>query len=367
MHTAPALTDLYVYCTSGCNLACRHCWIDPVAAAPVARGNERYLAPDLLADILEQGTALGLRAVKLTGGEPLLHPHVSLMLKSIADRGLNLRLETNATLLTDGHADLVAESRDAFAAVSLDGSTSEIHDQIRGVRGCFDKAVRGIAALIARGIHVQIIMTIMRANYRHVDDVIRLGRQLGVRSVKLNVLQPSGRAVVISAKGGGLSIAESVELGRRVEQDYPLDATFRVYFDHPPAFIPLGRLLFSESAEPSGCGIHHILGVLSDGSYALCGVGANYRELSFGHAERDSLAAVWNDAPVLRSLRSGLPNRLGGVCGRCVHKMTCLGMCVAQNFLAGGGLFGPHWYCAAAAAAGLFPASRLQDPTGAPE
>ena len=69
--TIPPLQHLYVYLTGGCNLACRHCWIDPVHQPPGAPGPELDL--DLLNAILDQAKDLGLSGVKLTGGEPLLH------------------------------------------------------------------------------------------------------------------------------------------------------------------------------------------------------------------------------------------------------------------------------------------------------
>lgn len=62
---------------------------------------------------------------------------------------------------------------------------------------------------------------------------------------------------------------------------------------------------------------------------------------------------------MVNALREGLPLRLGGVCGRCLMKGRCLGMCVAQNYYGAGSLWAPHWFCEQAEAAGLFPASRL--------
>ncbi len=66
------LNQFYFYLTEGCNLACRHCWLAPKL------DREGTLYPTLPVDLFEtairEAKPLGLKAVKLTGGEPLLHP-----------------------------------------------------------------------------------------------------------------------------------------------------------------------------------------------------------------------------------------------------------------------------------------------------
>ena len=112
------------------------------------------------------------------------------------------------------------------------------------------------------------------------------------------------------------------------------------------------------------CGIRGVLGVLADGSYALCGIGEHVPELVFGKAGRDGLAEVWGGNPVLRQIREGMPRRLEGVCGECLMKGVCLGSCIAQNYYRRRNLWAPFWFCEEARKSGLFPVTRL---TGPPE
>lgn len=65
------LEQIYFYLTEGCNLACRHCWLSPKLQGE----SKTYptLSIELFHSILEQAKPLGLKAVKLTGGEPLMH------------------------------------------------------------------------------------------------------------------------------------------------------------------------------------------------------------------------------------------------------------------------------------------------------
>jgi molybdenum cofactor biosynthesis enzyme MoaA len=70
----PKLGMIYFYLTAGCNLRCRHCWL-----APQFQTEKRQypaLEPDLFRHILREAKPLGLSCVKLTGGEPLMHPQI---------------------------------------------------------------------------------------------------------------------------------------------------------------------------------------------------------------------------------------------------------------------------------------------------
>lgn len=358
--TRPPLNSLYLYLTEGCNLACRHCWI-----APKFQSGERVypsLPLPMIRDIVAQAKPLGLSSVKLTGGEPLMHPDILDILRYLRSEDLNVTIETNGVLCTPELAAEIALCRGRFVSVSLDGADAETNEWVRGVPGSFAAAVRGIKNLVAAGVRPQIIMTVMRRNFHQVEDIIRLAESLGAGSVKYNVMMPCARGEDMHKKGEALSLPELIELGRRVENELIPRTKLRLVFHHPAAFRPLGRMYGEAGDGCSRCGVFGILGVLSDGSYALCGIGEQVPELIFGHASRDKLADVWADNPVLREIRAGIPGKLEGICGECVMKSLCLGSCVAQNYYATRDLFAPFWYCEEARKLGLFPASRLTRP-----
>jgi len=352
------LRTLYLYLTEGCNLLCRHCWLAPRLDRTGMEGAS--LDPDLLEDVLGQGRELGLDSVKLTGGEPFLHPGILRILDLVRREDLHLSLETNGTRLTAELAEAAAACRQTFASVSLDGADPESHEYVRGVPGCFQAALRGIGHLVGAGVRTQIILTVMRHNCGQLEALVRLAEDLGVGSVKFNVVQPAERGQSLHRSGEALGVAELVHLGRWVEQDLARRTGLKLYFSYPMAFRSLRHMFDREEGGGcSACGVLRILGLLPDGSYALCGVGRTVPELVFGNAAADRLADVWLGNPVLKSLRDGLPDRLEGVCGRCLMRHRCRGACLAQNFYTSRSLWAPYWFCQAAEEKGIFPASRL--------
>jgi MoaA/NifB/PqqE/SkfB family radical SAM enzyme len=99
------LNRVYFYLTEGCNLACRHCWLAPKFDP---QGNRFAMLPvEVFEQVLREAKPLGLQGVKLTGGEPLLHPRISQLLEIIRREELHLAVETNGLLCTPA---LAAES-----------------------------------------------------------------------------------------------------------------------------------------------------------------------------------------------------------------------------------------------------------------
>ena len=117
------LNELYFYLTDACNLACRHCWLEP-QYCPEEKAIS-VIDHSLFTAILDQAEPLGMKGVKLTGGEPLLHPQIDQLLDIIRQKRLRLTVETNGTLCTPNLAERIAACERAFAAVSLDAAEAD--------------------------------------------------------------------------------------------------------------------------------------------------------------------------------------------------------------------------------------------------
>ena len=357
------LDTLYFYLTEGCNLACRHCWMGPRFDAT---GNHYPTLPiELFEMAIREAKPLGLSGVKLTGGEPLLHPHFTRFLDVVQREGLKLTIETNGLLCTPEIAAEIAKIPSRFVSVSIDGTDAATHEWVRGVPGSFNAACQAVRNLVAAGIKPQVIFTIMRINAAQIDAIVTMVEALGAGSLKFNVVQPTARGEKLHENQETLSIADLIKLGRHVEQDLAPKTKLKLFFHYPHAFKTLKNIAHGDGC--TACGIFGILGVIASGQYALCGIGEQMPELVFGTVGKDKLEKVWRDNATLNAIREGLPKRLEGVCGRCLMKERCRGSCLAQNYYSKGNLWGANWFCEQAEAAGLFPASRLgSNPIQAP-
>ncbi len=250
------LNCIYFYLTEGCNLACRHCWIAPKFQG----GGKSYpsLSVELFESIIQQAKLLGLTGVKLTGGEPLLHPHIRELLAIVRREDLGLTVESNGVLCTPELAEDLKSCKNTFISVSLDGANAETHEWMRGVDGSFEAALQGIRNLVSVGFRPQVIMSIVRRNRDQMEAVVRLAESLGAGSVKFNLVQPTARGEKMHEQGEALTIDELVDLGAWVESTLSSATKLPLFYSHPAAFKPMSKMFGNQQ----GCGVCGILGII---------------------------------------------------------------------------------------------------------
>lgn len=352
------LTQLNFYITEGCNLSCRHCWV-PAHPSNNGKGH-RFLPVEIFRQVVEEALPLGLRAVRISGAYPLLHPDLYTMLDLTERMELSLVIEANGAGMTPELARRLARIPQVTASVGLDGVDAVTHDSLHGTPGGFAAAVSALRALAHAGLAPEIVFTLLRRNAGQVAALIGLAQELGAGAIRLSIPQQQNGAWI----GDELRVEELIALGRRVERQMAFTTRIRLVFDQPPAFRglhPQARI------EGQGrCGVLNMLSVLPSGAYTLCGLSqpaaeGGTPELVFGQAGTDPLEQVWKQQPAILMLRSGMPEKLEGVCDRCAMKSACLGNCAVENYLRTGSFWSPHWFCEAAEQAGLFPASRLTE------
>lgn len=350
----PPLTSLYLYVSGSCNLACRHCWIEPDCQA--GKRNGRFIKLAHLKKALREAKPLGLGSVKLTGGEPMLHPRFREIVDLIDGQQVDMFMETNGVLIDDNMARfLKAKNHFGFVSVSLDGARAATHDWLRGVKGSYKLAVGGIKALVKAGFRPQMICTLHKGNVAELEDVVKLAQRLGCGSVKFNHVQHMGRGDRF-AERNGFQVRELIRLNEKIAKEIQPKYRTPIFFDIPIAFFSIGKFL--KSAVPC-CHVLNILGLLSSGDISICGIGVTVPELNFGNIGRDRLADVWVKSPKLKEMRRLVPDRFTGVCGRCLHRQTCLGACIANNYHQAKKFAASYFFCHQAHKQGLFPASRL--------
>ena len=358
----PPLTTFYLYLTASCNLRCRHCWIAPAFTGGKAVKGTTIDLPALEAAVAEAKT-LGLASAKLTGGEPMLHPQFLAIVDMLTAEGIYLNMETNGTLLTRKMAHHLKEKTSVgFISVSIDSPDPEEHDAFRGVKGSFDRALRGLDHLVEAGYtNVQVIMSVHRGNRDRMEDLVRLAADHGAASVKFNPVTCTGRGQAMHEQGEGLDFEENLALSRYVEDVLRKKAPVPVTLAMPPSLTPFGEL-WRTRGESCDCGVSSVLGILGTGEIALCGVGRTTPELVYGHLGKDSIRTIWLTHPLLLRLRQELDDfqHYPGICGSCIHAQSCRTGCVADNYIHSKRLVYPQWLCDEAEKKGVFPKSRMR-------
>ncbi len=156
--------------TYNCNLRCKMC--------PFWKRSSKDLSIEREKAILRRVYDSGACGIAFEGGEPLLRNDLVEILAFSRSLPLHTSLVTNGTLL-ESRIDEIASYINGALYVSLDG-LEKTHDALRGVSGCFRKAVRGITA--SRGkVPVTINTTIVAGNIHEIEDLVKLAKELDAR------------------------------------------------------------------------------------------------------------------------------------------------------------------------------------------
>jgi len=161
-----------LYLSERCNSRCATCDYWRHGVNDMSLESVRRLLPAL--------TALGTRAVLLSGGEPLLNPDWREIAALLKGGGFGLWLLTSGLSLAK-HAQPAAELFQSIT-VSLDGTCPETYAAIRGV-DAFAKVCEGIRAVAAAGVPTGLRVTLQRANYRELRRFVSLAHDLGASQV----------------------------------------------------------------------------------------------------------------------------------------------------------------------------------------
>jgi MoaA/NifB/PqqE/SkfB family radical SAM enzyme len=106
----PLLVQLVV--TRKCNLSCGYCHEYDDHSPPVAL--------DLLERRIDHAAGLGTLVLTLTGGEPLLHPHLDSLVARVASRGMVCTLISNGYLLTREWIERLNDAKLSMLQMSVD-------------------------------------------------------------------------------------------------------------------------------------------------------------------------------------------------------------------------------------------------------
>jgi Fe-coproporphyrin III synthase len=201
-----ASATLMLHTTGRCNLECQHCYME---GSPRRR---EQLPFEWMEASIRAAPEIGIGAVYLTGGEPLMYERIEDLI-GIAGSvdGLTLTVNTNGTLLGADHARLL-RSANAQVHISIDG-TPDFHDKFRGYRGAFKRTERGFEHLAVEGVPVTVVATITSGNLNQFDDIADWAMTHGAVRLLVQPLLRLGRAIDIS--GDRLSTEELNQLVMR--------------------------------------------------------------------------------------------------------------------------------------------------------
>lgn len=303
--------------TYACNHKCKYCIVRAGAPQPDELSLKEIDA------ILDELIALQVGFINITGGEPLLKKDIALHIARRASQsGIGLELLTNGMLVTPEVAKEIHDAGIHDVQVSLDSARPEIHDNQRGVKGAWVKALESVQNLRKVGVHV-------------VADAV-------VTSETLPYFEET--KAFLTEIADTVTMARIVPMGRGARD--PSLLTPEMHYQYLEMRCTLGDQLAELIVCKDKCSIGTAPVIAPNGDVYPC-MFTKYENLKLGNVREKSIQSIYKESDLLRELFSLNVDKIN-TCRTCWNRYYCGGGCRGCAYAFHGSLYENDLYICAA-------------------
>lgn len=276
------LRSIHIEIANECNERCVHCYI------PHELKN-KVIDTDLFYQVVEDGRAMNVINITISGGEPLLHKNFLNFLVRCRELDLSVNVLTNLTMLTDEIISEMKKNPLLSVQTSIYSMDPVIHDTITKVIGSFEKTKNSVLKLCIAGIPVQISCPIMKQNKDSFTDVIEWGNknniQVAVDYVIFAEYDNSNRNLI-----NRLSLEEvDVLFDKQISEEYANTLNE----------IARGKCEFTAN-DPICTICRYYLCISAEGDVFPC---VGWQTNKIGNLNRNSIKEIWETSGKIKELR----------------------------------------------------------------
>jgi len=330
--------------TNKCNLKCKHCLVDAGTAL------EDELSLEEIKGIIDQLKEMKVFTLNFGGGEPLLRTDFLEILDYASKLNMGIVISTNGYLVDDRLLDNLENIKTFAVQISVDG-LEKCHDEFRGIKGSFKRAVEALKRFSERGYFTIMSTMMIKKNMDDIGSLIDLALSLGVSSFKLSTFMPSGRGkenvknLLITGSElerlAGFVLNQKNKYSDRLHVD--IQGTFPWLLENKPKKHPPE---FKERHERIGCSAGQTNITISPiGEVFPCPF---LRKSAAGSLRHSSFKAIWYDSEAFYMFRNIERGQIKGKCRNCEYAPHyCQAGCRAAAYLYSGDFYAEDpncWY-----------------------
>ena len=298
-----------------CNEVCVHCY--------QIQGQKGEMSTDEVKSVMDQLAELGVLMLTISGGEPTLRHDFLELVEHARKKKFAVKIFTNGITMTPELAGKLRALAVQEVQMSLYSHRAEVHDEVTGVPGSWEKTTAAVRHLKAAGVAVVVKTPLMKVNAGDSDAYIDFAKSIGadyMMDPHLDPREDGDRAPEL------LRIDDDTFI--RARKDPRLGGAGR---EDAEAHRPPRDLDGSVCGACSG-NVH----VEANGEMRPC----TQLTVPVGHAIRDGVRASYEGNPEGVLIRSLTWRHLHG-CRDCDLSPYC-GRCYANARMEGGDALGPY-------------------------
>jgi len=287
-------------------------------------------------NIIDTSVQLGTKHINLSGGEPLIHPHILDICSYIKEKGLTIDVYTCGNV---GDLDGNNKSIDNKLLVSLKkigmeslifsihGDTAETHEAVTTRKGSFDNLIQSIKQSIKTGLFTELHFVPTKINYHSLPKVMELVQKLQVKRLSVLRFVPQGRGLInrnlLEIKFD--EITELKNILQEIRDKYPSDkfrtgAPFNCFQLSNQTFCNAG--IDKATIKPNG----FVVPCVSMKDFII--------DVEDNNIWTRSLSDIWKDSTLFNISRKSLQIiEQESVCNNCEQFSRCKGGCLTQRLL----------------------------------
>lgn len=175
---------IYMQITRKCNIGCDYCFIK-------ADEKGSHVPTEHVFRIGQHMADQGLMEVRLTGGEPTLHPDFFEIMRFFKANNIYVSVATNG-VWSKNTLDSLCEEEKMWIICSLDGNR-ETHNRFR--RGTYDTVIKNLHTLKERNpaVRIRLNTVLTKINMDQVFELAELCKSLKTESITIIPMRPSVR------------------------------------------------------------------------------------------------------------------------------------------------------------------------------
>jgi radical SAM protein with 4Fe4S-binding SPASM domain len=300
--TKNAFYTAQIEITNTCNLACLHCFNNSGTPCPDELTTEEILC---LIDIL---SSMGVYEITLTGGEPMVHPDIFVIVEHARKTPMTVTIFTNGTLIEQEH--IKKFSKGVKFVVSVDSCYETTHDTFRGKKGALKKTLDSIHLLKDGEFPVRVSISLNNLNKNEIVDTIAYLREHEIDDYQVAEVSISGRGideVILTPDKYYTALVEQLLYEKKFK-----------------------KMAFRTPKEEGGCGIaRNLIYITADGTILPCH--ACCKDMGVGNVREVDLPEFWDENETLEMLRQ-IRAEQDKICKDCKYVSFCDG-CIGNAFI----------------------------------
>lgn len=310
--------------TLACNLKCIHC------GSRAGKPRPEELSTQECLEVVDQLARLGTREVTLIGGEAYLRRDWLEIVRAIHGHGMYCAIQTGARQLTENRIREAAAAGLQGIGVSLDG-LSDLHDELRGVRGSYDMAIDALRRARAAGLRTSVNTQIGARTMAQLPELMNRIIETGATHWQIQLTVAMGNAVdheeILLQP---YQLRDLMPLLARLYLEGLDRGLLMVVGNNIGYFGPYEQIWRGQVADGrhwTGCSAGQTsIGLEADGTVKGCPSlattpygGGNVRDLS--------IEDIWRNSEALHFGRLRSVESLWGFCRTCYYADVCRGGC----------------------------------------